>query len=78
MQVLRVNKSRIPDLGVCTAILNTTDVSRRWYKLNFGPLRVVSFKSCHFYEKKDARGEKGGKKCSFLGKFGVKISRKIS
>ena len=31
--------SSISDFGVRTAILNTIDISRRWYKLNFGPLR---------------------------------------
>ena len=30
---------KIPDFGVSTAMLNTGDISRRLYKLNFGPLR---------------------------------------
>ena len=44
----------IPDFGVSTAILNMTDISRRWCKLNFGTLRGY-LKSCHFLERIDAR-----------------------
>ena len=46
----------IPAFGVSTAILNTTDISRRWCKLNFGPLRV-HVKSCYFLERIDARSQ---------------------
>ena len=44
----------IPNFGVGTAILNTTDLSRRCCKLNFGPLQG-HVKSCYFPEKIDAR-----------------------
>ena len=30
--------SNIPDFGVSTAMLNITDISHRWCKLNFEPL----------------------------------------
>ena len=44
----------IPDFGVSTAILNITDFSQRWCKLNFGPLRG-HVKSCPFPEMIEAR-----------------------
>ena len=44
----------IPDFGVSTAILNTADVSRRWCKLNFGPLWGL-VKSCHLTQRIDTR-----------------------
>ena len=40
--------------GVSTAVLNTTDNSRGWFKVNFGPSRG-HVKSHHFPEKIDAR-----------------------
>ena len=43
----------ITDFGVRTAILNTKYISRRWDKLNLGPLRD-HVKSHHFLEKIDA------------------------
>ena len=42
------------DFGVSTAILNTTHISRRWCKLNFGPL-WGHVKSCYFLERIDTR-----------------------
>ena len=42
--------SQISDFGVSTANLNTTDISRRPYKVNFGPLRS-HVKSHHFPER---------------------------
>ena len=44
----------IPDFGVSMIILNTTDISPRWCKLNFGSL-TARVKSSHFPEKIDAR-----------------------
>ena len=44
----------IPNFGVSTTTLNTTDVFRSWCKLNFGPLRGY-VKSCHFPKRIDAR-----------------------
>ena len=35
----KTSETWIPDLDVSTAILNAIDISRRWCKLNFGPLR---------------------------------------
>ena len=46
--------SLIPDFGVSTAILDTTDIFRRWCKLNFGPLRS-HVKSRDFPERIDGR-----------------------
>ena len=47
---------QIPDFGVSTVILNTTDISRRWCKLDFGPL-CGHLKSSHFPERIDAKGQ---------------------
>ena len=44
----------IPNFGVSTATLNTTNNSRKWCKLNFGPLRD-QVKSRHFLERRDTR-----------------------
>ena len=33
------NSPQIPDFGVSTAILNPTEIFRKWYKLNFGLAR---------------------------------------
>ena len=44
----------ITDFGVSTSILTTTDVSRRWCKLNFGHL-WSHVKSRYFSEKIDSR-----------------------
>ena len=41
--------AEILDFGVSAAILNTIDISRRWSKLNFGPMRD-QFKEHHFRE----------------------------
>ena len=45
---------RILNFGVSTPILNTTDISRSWCKLNFGPL-WSHVKKHHFPERKDVR-----------------------
>ena len=44
----------IPDFGVSTTILYTIDISRRWYKLNFRPLRY-QVTSGYFSARIDAR-----------------------
>ena len=49
-----VKLQSIPDFGVSTAILNTTDISRRWCKLNFGILQS-HIKSLHSSEKINAK-----------------------
>ena len=54
--VAGTNMKRIPDSGVSTAILNATDISRRWCKLNFGPQRG-QVKSRHFPEQIDTKGQ---------------------
>ena len=61
----------IPDFGVCTAILNTTDISHRWCKLNPGPLRGA-VKSHDFTERIDARRKYFYFPHKFLGIIGRK------
>ena len=61
--------NRIPDFGVSTAILHTTDISRRLCKLNFGSLRG-HIKSHHFFEGIDARIQHFYFLCKFLGVIG--------
>ena len=39
----------IPNFGVSTVILNPLDIFRRWWKLNFGPMKG-QVKSRHFSE----------------------------
>ena len=34
VQIFVKQSSYIPNFGVCTVILNTIDISRKWYKLN--------------------------------------------
>ena len=46
--------STIPNFDVSTAIINTTGISCRWCKLNFGPLRG-HVNSRHFPERINAR-----------------------
>ena len=49
-------KSRIPNLGVSMAILNTIARHFSCCKLNFGPLQG-QIKSCHFPERTEKRGD---------------------
>ena len=65
------SSSCIPDFGVSTAILNITDICRRWYKLKFGPWRG-HVKSCHFPERIEARRQYFYFICKFLGIIGRK------
>ena len=51
---LLITNCWIPDVEVSMAILNTTDISLRWCKLNFGP-SWDHVKSCHFLERIDVR-----------------------
>ena len=61
----------IPDFGVTTAILNTIDISRRWCRLDFGPLRDQA-KSRHFPERIDATRQYFYYLYKFLGITGRK------
>ena len=66
--------NRIPDFGVSTAILHTTDISRRLCKLNFGSLRG-HVKLHHFFEGRDASIQHFYFLCKFLGIIGRKRLR---
>ena len=54
VQKFKIVQSEIAPFGDSTAILNTIDISRRWCKLNFGPLRD-RVKSRHFSERIEPR-----------------------